>query len=308
MDLVAHFEGVVCEGLGDRHDHHLARGEEEGPLARVVLDQNGDHSLHRAQHSPMHHHRPLELVAAPLRVSALVLEVEPHRLHKVQLHRGALEGALQRVEDLHVNLRPIEGAVARVECPSLPRLRLELIERLGHQRLGPVPHLHVAQRVLRPRRELERKLHPEEAVHSGDHVQHPCHLLLDLCHSAEDVRVVLLKPPHAREARERAGQLVAVKHAEVGIPHRQLSVRALPRLEHDAMARAVHRLQPELLRLDVEAEHVLLVLGGVAGGLPQLEVVHVGRDHLRVAALPVLLADDLHQLVVQPAAVRQEEA
>ena len=52
---------------------------------------------------------------------------------------------------------------------------------------------------------------------------------------------------------------------------------------------AVHRLQPELLPLNREAEHVLLVLGRVSARLPELEVVHVGRDHLLVAARPVLL-------------------
>ena len=118
----------------------------------------------------------------------------------------------------------------------------------------------------------------------------------------------MLEAAHAREAGERAGELVPVEHAEVSEAQRQLAVRALAVLEHEAVRGAVHRLEAELLALDVEAEHVLLVLGRVARRLPQLEVEHVGRDHLVVVALPVLLADEVLQSVVQPRAVRQEEA
>jgi hypothetical protein len=134
------------------------------------------------------------------------------------------------------------------------------------------------------------------------------HLLFDLGDGAEDVAVVLLEAAHAREARERAGELVPVEHAEVGKAQRQLAVRALAVLEHEAVGGAVHWLEAELLALDLEAEHVLLVLGGVARRLPQLEVEHVGRDHFVVVALPVLLADEVLQPVVEARAVRQEEA
>eukprot|EP00966_Prymnesium_polylepis_P143543 3313590-Prymnesium_polylepis.1 len=119
--------------------------------------------------------------------------------------------------------------------------------------------------------------------HLSDHVQHVGHLGLDLIDGAVDVRVVLLKATHAREAGQRARELVPMEHAKVRIAHRQLAVGSLLRLEHDAVAGAVHRLEPKLLILDVEREHVLLVLGRVTRLLPQLEVVHVGRHHLRAA-------------------------
>lgn len=51
---------------------------------------------------------------------------------------------------------------------------------------------------------------------------------------AEDVRVVLLEAAHAREAGERAAQLVAVQRAEVRQPQRQLAPRAAALLEHKA--------------------------------------------------------------------------
>mmetsp|Transcript_24388 Transcript_24388/g.77255 ORF Transcript_24388/g.77255 Transcript_24388/m.77255 type:complete len:453 (-) Transcript_24388:95-1453(-) len=74
------------------------------------------------------------------------------------------------------------------------------------------------------------------------------------------------------------------------------------------MGGAVHRLEAKLLPLDVEQEHVLLVLGGVARRLPQLEVEDVWGDDLVVVALEVLGLDHIHQLVVDARAVRQEEA
>jgi hypothetical protein len=53
-----------------------------------------------------------------------------------------------------------------------------------------------------------------------------------------------------------------------------------PVREHEAVTRAVHRLEAVLFLLDVEGKHVLLVVGGVARGLPQVEIVDVGRDDL----------------------------
>ena len=46
---------------------------------------------------------------------------------------------------------------------------------------------------------------------------HRTHLVGDLVGGAEDVRVVLLEPADAGEARERAAQLVAVQHAKVSV-------------------------------------------------------------------------------------------
>ena len=52
---------------------------------------------------------------------------------------------------------------------------------------------------------------------------------------AEDVGVVLLEAPHAREAGQGAAELVAVQHAKVRVPQRQLPVRALAVPEHHAV-------------------------------------------------------------------------
>ena len=103
-------------------------------------------------------------------------------------------------------------------------------------------------------------------------------LLLDLRRHAEYVRIVLHETPHAREARERTRRLVAVQDTELGHADGQFLVRAVARVEDETVAWAVHRLQRPFLLLDVEREHVVLVVLPVAGCLPQLGVVHVGRD------------------------------
>ena len=54
------------------------------------------------------------------------------------------------------------------------------------------------------------------------------------------------------------------------------------------MSRAVHGFEGEGLLLHLEGEHVLAVVLPVAGGLPQLSVVDVGRYHLLETPLPVL--------------------
>ena len=54
------------------------------------------------------------------------------------------------------------------------------------------------------------------------------------------------------------------------------------------MTGTVHRLEAEIALLDLDPEHVLLVLLPVARRAPQLGVVKLRRTHLLVAALGVL--------------------
>mmetsp|Transcript_31380 Transcript_31380/g.43544 ORF Transcript_31380/g.43544 Transcript_31380/m.43544 type:complete len:284 (+) Transcript_31380:1044-1895(+) len=106
---------------------------------------------------------------------------------------------------------------------------------------------------------------------------------------------------------QRSACLVPVQHSKVCQPQRQLAERPLPHVEHDAVAGAVHGLEAKLLLVDVETEHIFLVVVCVAGGLPQLEVVDVGRDNLVILKLPVLLAQVLHEGVVDACTVGEEK-
>ena len=127
-----------------------------------------------------------------------------------------------------------------------------------------------------------------------------CDFVRDLILAQEDVAVVLLELPHAREARQRARELVAMQHVERDVAQRQLAVRVLLRLIQQVVRRAVHRLEREvvLARLVVEhEEHVLAVLAPVPRDLPQPLVVQQRRlDLVEVVALP--LANEIVERVV----------
>ena len=265
----------------DREDPHLHRREPERERAGEVLDQDPDEALERADQRAVDHHRRVLGV-----VGALVAEPEALRHLEVELDRPDLPGAVERVEHVQVDLRPVEGAVALVHDVLEPAP----LERGGEGRLGDVPLLVGAELVLRPRRELDLDLEPELVVDRVAELEAAEHLVLDLLGRAEDVRVVLREHPHAQQAVERAGQLVAVQHARLGHPQRQLAVAVGAVGVERAVARAVHRLQPELAVLGLEREHVLAVLLPVARGDPELLVVDQRRAHLDVAALAVLAA------------------
>mmetsp|Transcript_538 Transcript_538/g.1044 ORF Transcript_538/g.1044 Transcript_538/m.1044 type:complete len:502 (+) Transcript_538:1007-2512(+) len=119
--------------------------------------------------------------------------------------------------------------------------------------------------------------------------------------------IVLAEAPDAREAGEGARDLVSVEDAEVAEADGELLVGAQLLAEHEAVGGAVHGLHAEAVVLDLHEEDVVLVVEVVARGLPQLEVEQVGRLHLLVAAHAVLLADHVHQLVVDEGALGEHE-
>ena len=77
--------------------------------------------------------------------------------------------------------------------------------------------------------------------------------------------------------------------------------------EHDAVTRAVHRLQTKLFLFDVEAEHVFLVVRRVTGRLPEVKVVNIRRDDFVILVFPILFSNKLDQVVVDARAVLLEK-
>ena len=101
---------VFVVAVGDRQHDHLVGGEPEREAAAVVLDQDPREALHRAEQGAVDHHRPVLGV-----VRARVGELEALRHEVVDLAGAALPGAPERVGDVEIDLRPVEGAVARVD-------------------------------------------------------------------------------------------------------------------------------------------------------------------------------------------------
>ena len=96
--------------FADREHPDLHRSEPERERAGVVLDQDADEALERAEQ------RPVDDVGVVLVVvGAHVGEPEPLRHLSVELDRSHLPRAPERVGHVQIDLRPVEGAVALVD-------------------------------------------------------------------------------------------------------------------------------------------------------------------------------------------------
>jgi hypothetical protein len=74
------------------------------------------------------------------------------------------------------------------------------------------------------------------------------------------------------------------------------------------VSRAIHGFESVSFLLNIKAEHVFSIMGPMAGGLPQLGVVDVGRNNLFEASLPVLFSKEFYKAIVNCSSFWQEEA
>lgn len=120
--------------------------------------------------------------------------------------------------------------------------------------------------------------------------------------------IVLLESSHSREPGESARKLVSMENAKVRHPPWQFPVASFSMLKQQAVAWAVHGLQPELILFDFESEHIILVVCPMTRCLPELCVVHVWSDDLLVVAFPVLGSQERQQGIIDASAMWKEEA
>src|SRR5262249_4731332 len=140
-------------------------------------------------------------------VGADVFQIEVLRLLVIELDRRALPLAADRVRHVEVDLRPVERAVAVVDREREPGA----LHRVLQLRFGVAPRRFLAEMVLGHRRQLRRVGQAEIAVYALHETNQALDLLADLLRRDETVRVVLRELAYAREAREHAGELVAVQ-------------------------------------------------------------------------------------------------
>jgi hypothetical protein len=100
-----------------------------------------------------------------------------------------------------------------------------------------VPHFNVTQILLGASAEIELEGESKAAVDALKKVERSINFRLNLprlktnpnsdhlAWHAEDVSIILLEAAHTREARECPRKLVAVEHAKVGQPDRELAIR-----------------------------------------------------------------------------------
>ncbi len=236
-----------------------------------MLDQPADEPFHRSDEDTVQHCRPVRGV-----VGAGVLEREPLRKIEVELDCRALPLPADRIDELEVELRPVERSAALVHLIWLP----PPLENFGKRVLSLGPLLMGAQRFFGACRQLDGVGIAEGLEHLVAEVEQPLDLRRYLLRRAENVGVVLRKSAHTHHPMQHPAPLVAVHRSELGVSDRQVAVRPLPRLIDADVARTVHRLWPIRGALHVHgAEHVLLEVFEVAGYLEQLLVYDVRRVH-----------------------------
>jgi hypothetical protein len=236
------------------------------------------------------------------------LKVELLRKLEVELDGGALELTLESVRDGDIDLGAVEGTITRVELPLGTTSSDELIESLSELSFSLVPGGNITKMALRTGGKLHLEGETELAIDGTEEVEETENLRLDLVLGTENVGVVLLEATDSGKTSEGTRSLVTVKNTEIGNSHGQFSVTTLTVREEQTMTRAVHRLQGPLILLNLEGEHVVLVMLPVTRLLPEGRVVHVGGHDLLVTTGPVLVTEEALESVVDDHTVGKEEA
>ena len=126
---------------------------------------------------------------------------------------------------------------------------------------------------------------------------------LDLIRSAEDMSVVLLESSHTGQTSQSTREFVTVQDTKIGIPDGEVTIRSNGATKHETMAGTVHWFHGPFLTLDLEGEHIVLVVQSVTGLVPEIEIENVRCDDFVVSTNPVLVLDKVHELVVNTSSV-----
>ncbi len=108
-----HLYGKCGLLVGDIHDHRLGRCQPRRECAGVVLDEHADEPLERPEDRTVQHHRTLTAV-----VLRHVAGIETLGQIRIVLQRTALPVATQAIAQSELDLRPIEGSLARLILPG----------------------------------------------------------------------------------------------------------------------------------------------------------------------------------------------
>ncbi len=147
-----------------------------------------------------------------------------------------------------------------------------------------------------------------DAQHFEREVDAADDFVFDLLGRAEDVGVVLGEAAHAQQAVHDAGALVAIDGAELAVARGQIAVGLERVLVDEDVERTVHGLHAVFRVVQFHGgEHVLRVVAGVAGGLPEVGAGDVRREDERVAAAEILVAHPVFHLLADEAALGMPE-
>ncbi|MNC40745.1 hypothetical protein D3C75_894740 [compost metagenome] len=112
FQLFGHLRGKFALLVGDVQHHRLGRRQpgREGTL--VVLDEDPDETLEGTEHGTVQHHRVLAAI-----ILTDVLGPEADRQIEVELQGTALPDSPQAILQRELDLRAVEGALARLQLP-----------------------------------------------------------------------------------------------------------------------------------------------------------------------------------------------
>ncbi len=74
------------------------------------------------------------------------------------------------------------------------------------------------------------------------------------------------------------------------------------------MTRAIHGLHTPLSAFNVKYEHICLLMLGMPRDFPKVQVEYIGCNYLLVTSVPVLLANEVNEIVVHTSTMRESEA
>ena len=119
--------------------------------------------------------------------------------------------------------------------------------------------------------------------------------------------IVLLETTYTRKTRQRTRELITVQNTKVSHSPGQISVVDILVSKDLAVARTIHGFQAKLLLLNLKQEHAVSIMLPMSRRLPQIRLVHVGRDDFFEATLSVLGFLQVQKRIVNTSSVRQEE-
>ncbi|AIY17733.2 Serine phosphatase RsbU, regulator of sigma subunit [Pimelobacter simplex] len=303
LELVGDLVQVVGEGVRDRDPDHLHRREPRREGTRVVLDEDAEEALDRAELGGVDHHRLL--LGA---VGRGVLEAEARGLVEVVLDGAHLPRPADGVLGLDRDLGAVEGGAARVRDQLEAGLGSDVLEHLGRGRPVLVGADELVGLGVVAGRQLEVEVVETEVLEDAEHErQQVLDLGRRLLRGAVGVGVVLGEAAHPGQAVDDAGLLVAVDGAELEQAQRQLAVGAPAAAEDQVVHRAVHRLELVVRALELHRrEHRVGVVRQVPRGVEQAVLGDVRRADVGEALLDVPLADVVLHLALDHATLGVE--
>mmetsp|Transcript_17478 Transcript_17478/g.36051 ORF Transcript_17478/g.36051 Transcript_17478/m.36051 type:complete len:335 (-) Transcript_17478:712-1716(-) len=120
----------------------------------------------------------------------------------------------------------------------------------------------------------------------------------DLVLATKDVSIVLLESSHTGQTSQSTREFVSVQDTKIGIPDGEVTIRSNGATKHETMGGTVHWFHGPFLTLDLEGEHIVLVVQRVTGLMPKIQIEKVRGDDFVVSTNPVLVLDKVHELVV----------